>query len=440
VVVPAAPQVTGGARGIDAEFARLAAAIPGFAGMSYDERGTLTVYTTAAGAAGVAGAATPGADVAARLQALGGPMVESRLLRATAPGTGAAGGAGVVVQAATYDYLQLTDWKARLSSIFQIPGVVYLDIDESANRLRVAMAPGASDQRVRSLLRRAGVPSEAVLISRTSPISRVATLRDVLRPVPAGAQIVFPLPSLPGFVGICSIGFNARRRGEPGAEFFVTASHCSDVQGGNQGTRYYQPFPVRADPAVNAIAVEESDPEYGNPGGLCVYAGARCRLSDALLARYDAPNLSDFGTIARTTFGLQRIGSLIIDDARPRWRIVGEFAFPFQGEIANKVGRSSGFTSGPVVATCTDVGVDGTDIVQICQDIVFAGLRAGDSGAGVFVRAAPNSNDVFLTGVLWGGGTAENGATVFVLSSMENIEFELGPLTTSAIPLVAAAP
>ena len=321
-----------------------------------------------------------------------------------------------------------------MGGLFNIRGVVFTDIDEGQNRLQVGITPGASQRAIERALTRAGIPREAVSIRRTSPITKVKDLRDRFRPVPGGVQIFFPAPSEgPNAAFICSHGFNAQIEGRSGS-FFVTASHCSDIQGGNQQTRYFQPQPG---PTTPRIAVEFRDPEYGNPGGLCDdYQPARCRLSDALLARYNGDAQPHFGMIARTTFGLQRIGSLIIDEANPRWTIIGEFSFPFEGEVVHKVGRTTGWTRGPVIVTCADVGVNGTDIVQICQDIAMAGSRGGDSGAPVFERAG--GEFVFLTGILWGGGTF-GGAPVFVFSSMENIEHELGPLTTEAGAALASA-
>lgn len=409
-------------RGVDAEFTRLAKQVPGFGGMYYDRTGRLNVYMTGA----QAGAGARSTDVARSLRSLGGPAMQRRLKTS----------ATFVTQAAKYDYLQLQAYRARLKNVFNVRGVVYTDTDESANRLRIAIRPDAAERDVVRELARVGVPRDAVIISRSSPIERVKTLRDRFRPVPGGAQLVFPAASEgPGAFFVCSLGFNARLPGN-NREFFVTASHCSDIQGGNQDTPYYQPFP-RANPASNRIAFEFRDPRYGNPGGLCVYEGARCRLSDALLARYSNDNHSGFGTIARTTFALQRIGSLEIDPQHPRWQVVGELEFPFLGETVHKVGRSSGWTRGPVIGTCIDTGVNGTNIVQICQDFVLAGVRGGDSGSGVFELAGPNQ--ILLTGILWGGGTL-GGAPVFVFSSMENIEFELGPLTTSTGALMASAP
>lgn len=410
-------------RGIDAKFTRLARDIPGFGGMYFDKSGKLNVYVKSQ-----AGAAARGVDMVGRLRAVGDRAVQDRLRRS--PNVG--------IQEAKYDYAELQGWKSRLGKLFSVRGVVFTDIDEGRNRLGVGITSGASQRAVEQALARAGVPREAVIISRISPIKKLKTLQDRFRPVPGGVQLFFPAPSEgPGAAFICTLGFNARIPNRA-ANFFVTASHCSDIQGGNQHTDYFQPAP----PNANRIAEEFRDPQYGNPGGLCDdFPGFRCRLSDALLARYEGA-APQFGKIARTTFGLGRIGSLEIDQQNRRWDIVGEFEFPFLGETAHKVGRSSGWTRGPVIITCAEVGVSGTNIIQICQDIVLAGARPGDSGAPVFERGLDFGGppgDAFLIGVLWGGGDL-GGAPVFIFSAMENIEFELGPLATSANPLVAAAP
>jgi hypothetical protein len=74
-----------------------------------------------------------------------------------------------------------------------------------------------------------------------------------------------------------------------------------------------------------------------------------------------------------------------------------------------------------------NTGVSGTNIVQLCQTFVDAGVGGGDSGSNVF--QITSGSNVKLAGGLWGG----NGAgTMFVYSPFGNITRagELGPLTT----------
>jgi hypothetical protein len=403
------------AHGSDAEFARLAKQMPGFGGMYYDRTGKLTVYMKRSPAA-LRQSAT---DVVGRLRSLGSPTLQSRLGRTAA---------AAAVADAKYDFTELMTYKDRAHAAFVVKGVVYVDVDEGSNRIKVAITRQASQADVLRVLANAGVPREAVVFARTSVISPTKTLVQRFRPVPGGVQIEFPNVDDPRFVFICTLGFNAKVAAHPNVTYFVTASHCSEHQGGNESTPYSQPE-LRLNPAVDRIGIEVKDPGYGDPGGLC-FEGFRCRLSDALLARYDGNVNAQVGKIARTTFMLNRIGSIEIDPDHPRWNIVTEFPFPFLGETAHKVGSSSGWTAGPVEATCVDVLQSGSNIVKLCQDIVAAADRAGDSGAPVFERLGGNA--VALTGMLWGGGTDEVGQSVFVFSAMENIEFELGQLQTAA--------
>jgi hypothetical protein len=82
-----------------------------------------------------------------------------------------------------------------------------------------------------------------------------------------------------------------------------------------------------------------------------------------------------------------------------------------------------------VINTCVNTSVDGTNITQLCQTWVLAGVAGGDSGSPVFRRQG-TTNNVTLVGILWGGGVLSDGSTLYVFSPISNIEMELGALTT----------
>lgn len=108
--------------------------------------------------------------------------------------------------------------------------------------------------------------------------------------------------------------------------------------------------------------------------------------------------------------------------------IKAERADPIQGEVANKVGRTTGWTRGPTTGTCIDVLALGTNHIRLCQAIVSALVDGGDSGSSVFFRKGNQSN-VTLLGILWGGSVDETNPE-FVYSPMSGIERELGDLRT----------
>jgi hypothetical protein len=359
----------------------LARQVPGFGGFFFDPQGRPTIYLK---------------DVSHRAAAE----------RALTPYLDAKGGgtAALQVRRADYEWASLERWQNQASTeALAIPGTVWVDADEARNRVTIAMQRGASAAQVRAAVGRLGLPAAAVVIEEVEPIEQLATLRQRVRPVRGGLQINFP-----GF--LCTLGFNANRSGQ---RSFITNSHCTSVQGGVENTPYWQPTQSTASAQ---IGTEVADPSYGRPSG-CP-SGRRCRRSDAARVAYAGGIKRTLGAIARTT-GADN-GSVTISGS---FSITAEGS-PAVGQTANKVGRTTGWSSGAITNTCVHVNVSGTNITQLCQSIVSADVGPGDSGSPVFRRTGSGSN-VTLLGILWGGGTG-----VFVFSPISNIESELGALRT----------
>jgi len=363
------------------DLANLARAIPGFGGLFIDH-GVPTVYLT-----------NP-TDRTAMERALG-DFASSRGSTA----------AQIHVLQGRYSLQQLDHWTRQVTTdAFSIAGVVYTDLDEATNRVTVGVDRGSATPSVRSLAARLGIPAEAVVVKQTEPISFAATLRDQVTPVVAGLQINFS-----NF--LCSIGFNAVSGGQ---NSFLTASHCTDRQGGVEGTLYYQPL---ASTANSFIGTEVADPKYFRGSG-CP-KGHRCRFSDASREAYASGVPFTLGGIAQTSG--PNNGSLTIAGT---FHVTADGS-AIVGDVVNKIGRTTGWTQGVVSATCVTTGVSGSNIVQLCQTFVNAGVGGGDSGSDVFAQTG--GSNVTLLGILWGGNSS---GTQFVYSPISNIEQELGPLTT----------
>jgi hypothetical protein len=358
----------------------LARGIPGFGGFYVDDRGTPVVY-------------------------LKNAAERSNAERALAPFLRAQGIAAsqLRVLPARYDWAQLEGWFTRASAdVLALPGSVFVDADEASNRVTIGVERGAV-ARIRGIVARIGIPEAAVVVQETEPIRFAATLRNRVRPVVGGLQINFP-----GF--LCTLGFSAIRNSQ---NSFITNSHCTNRQGGTEGTPYWQPTQTAA-PA--RIGTEVHDPSYTRSKAGCPSARL-CRFSDASRAAYASGITFSLGRIARTT-GANN-GSVTISGS---FRITGEGSAAV-GQTVSKVGRTTGWTRGAVTNTCVNIGVDGTNIVQLCQNLVSARVGAGDSGSPVF----KGSTNVILAGILWGGNSS---GTQYAYSPMANIEQELGPLTT----------
>ena len=368
--------------------------VPGFGGFFLDANGEPTIYLAR------------GASRAPAERALGAYMAAHGL-----------SAAALHVREGQYGWQQLQRWQdAATDGAFSVNGTVYVDNDETTNRVRVGVENIGTAGQVRAAAARLGVPDDAVIVDQVEPIVQVASLQTfVFRPVQAGVQINFP-----GF--LCSVGFNATT--PAGEQSFITASNCTSKQGGVEDTPYYQPL-QSTDGTV--IAREVSDPVYtkgpGCPGGKV------CRYSDASRAAYTNDAYQGLGVIAQTT-GVNN-GSVTIsgsftitsDDCDGQTQHTGGCLAVNQQ--VSKVGRTTGWTSGRITNTCVSTGVQGSRIVQLCQTFVSAGVGSGDSGSDVF--QVLSGTNVMLAGVLWGGNSS---GTQFVFSPLGNVVRELGPLTT----------
>jgi hypothetical protein len=369
------------------DLALLAATIPEFGGL-YFEGGVPTVYLTDVGQRSKADAA---------LAALG----------------------TVRVLQGAYTYKQLDDWFQPVSrAALALPGVVVVDLDEAANRVFIGVEHATAAVAARAAAARLGLPAGAVVIEQVEPIHLAVGLRDGNQSATVGGLEI-------GFGNfVCTLGFNADRNGQ---RSFITNSHCTNTRGGSESTQYDQPF------GGSHIGQEVDDPQYWRSyswvGGLCPFM-KRCRWSDAARAAYVE------AAIATTAFAIAGTSgpNTCPPDALPgdaclviarHFHVSGELHSVVAGQVLNKVGRTTGWTSGIVNRTCANAAVAGTDIVLLCQASVQARSNKGDSGSPVFMRTI--SSGAALAGILWGGPAS---GTEFWFSKITYIEHELGALRT----------
>jgi hypothetical protein len=391
------------ASGLDAEYAGIAERARGFGGMFYDENGTLNVYLTEEGRQSPQRALD---EVAGSLQKRG----------RTAPSN-----SEIRILDASRDYVELVTLRSRMGNVLGVPGVVFTDIDEATNSLHLGVLESASVAQVQSALRDAGIPLDAVNIEITDPVVPVATLRDALNPLGGGLQIWRFIP--PGSASICTLGFNVRLLDDNEDRYFFTNSHCTEVRGEVTGTVYRQgPLSL----ATRTVAFEVADPPFFS----CQYPGYRCRWSDAALAQYYPDSLRPdlevkLGFIWRTTaHGTTAPATLETDDKG--FAINADRNFPIVGDVVDKIGRTTGWTRGPVTRTCVDTGVSGASppIAMLCQDFVNAAVNSGDSGSPVF-QPSGTKRDATLFGILWGGAGSS-----YVFSALGNIRAEFAAFRT----------
>ena len=311
----------------------------------------------------------------------------------------------IVFVQGNHTFAQLNDaFQRATQAAMPLAGAVFTDLDESQNQVVIGVDNAGAVSAFERVLLNAGLSADAFEVVVTEPIHAAATLRDKFDPTVGGIQIHFTQY-------VCTLGANANDGTE---RSFITNSHCTATQGGVEGTVYYQPT-SSVDGTV--IATEVEDPQYFK-GGVCP-RGKKCRYSDSSRAAYSAARSSTLGSIAITS-GANN-GSLTVTGTVS----VGGKGSVVLGQTVNKVGRTTGWTQGTVSRTCVNTGVQGSQVLQLCQNWVENSnaviVDGGDSGSSVWT----GSGTVTLVGLLWGGSSSGN---TFVYSPFNQVEQELGTL------------
>ena len=221
-----------------------------------------------------------------------------------------------------------------------------------------------------------------------------------------------------------------------GQRYALITSHCTFDFDGEVGSTAYQ----RNVDSRDVIGSVEVNPAWNVVHPMCGDT-ARCRYSDAALVRYtlaanDTPDRVIYPCSYSANPGVPgTIGTCgqtaTVDDAAT--------VFPSVGQPLQKVGRTTGWTVGLVIATCVyqpasyeEAGnpnrVNG---IALCADRVAANAGLGDSGAPVFYHPTLIGAAVVAPmGVLFAvsGSAVPLNETYYAFSRRQSIEAELGAL------------
>lgn len=379
---------------IDHHFGVVAKEIAGFGGAFFDKNGDLSVYLT-----------NPEDKDHAKKKLTEVFGAERLMSKAPEKGRGEdkrkfpAG--EIRVLQAQYSFDELEQWRQDTTDVLAIEGTVFTDVDESKNRIVIGISDSSIQPQVESTMAFYGVPREAVVVTLVEAPKPLSTLNDTIRPIKGGLGIGYD-------GGRCTEGPSVQYGGVLYSAF-LTASHCSNVFGGTDGTSYTQGYAY--------VGYEYIDPQFfgWNPFNELTYGcpwGWSCRLSDVSLVSADWAQ-TRLGRIAQPTLWN---GSTTINPNAPEFTITSEEANPLIGQELDKVGAGTGWTYGVLRGTCQNIVVSGH--VLLCQNRVEAlsGTIAlgGDSGAPVFHWSW--SNNVALVGVL-----SQGNSTSYWYSPMNNI-------------------
>jgi len=257
---------------VDDAFSAVAEVLPSFGGLSYDAAGNIQVFMR------------PPYDEAQTVAVLTEFLTE----RSSPYESKSFQWRFVTAQ---YTWPELLAIRRAVSPLTVTSGFVYLDADESNNRVTIAVSNAEAERYIRSAITVSGIDERAIGFIRLGPMVPMTTLRERIRPIPAGFVTGWQYP---GISSECTHGFNVRRAPDDGYIYFLMNDHCSGARATVDGTTYYQPY---TGPLQDVIGTEVVDPGYfDNNSDPACEVGFVCRYSDANLVRYSV-SASGFGDL-----------------------------------------------------------------------------------------------------------------------------------------------
>jgi hypothetical protein len=289
----------------------------------------------------------------------------------------------VEVRQAQFSFSELVTWQGRLSSVAKDLGsFATIDADETANRVHLTVPAATPRAAISAVLQKAAIPPKAVTVSFfKGGMSLDGGLRGTYRPTAGGIQIKPDYESNANWV--CTLGYNVTAG--DGLSYFLTASHCADAylnrdlwQSPPTGESWYQPCCSSG----NKLGVITINQPWNDTAYPCTVTN--CTSADAMLVKYDA-GISSPKKIAKTSaIGTgNNIGNY---DNVVGYLTVNSITAPWPLTVVSKIGRTTGWTAGPITQTCINwyATVHGQQIEETCVQEVQARAEGGDSGAPVF--------------------------------------------------------
>ena len=323
----------------------------------------------------------------------------------------------VVERVVAYSFIELARHRARLRALFAVDEVVSLAVDEEFNRVVIGLEDPAAKAAVLALVTELAVPVEVISFSQEKRVKMLGLSSGESPPHPitlGGAGRLdksIPDGRLRGGYQVeaeggkkCTLGFTAVL--DNGGLVFFSNSHCSRIPWQTDFGGWGQPD------SSSLVGVEVGDPPvrrcWKRWGGI-IPIRVDCRDSDASMIAVNTGVSIALGEIGRTrkrhqdcTLGLPSsvdYCDIFIDPENPALFITYTRYSSDKGDVLDKIGHASGWTSGSVTETCKDVRGD-TGVVVECADEVDFSVTWGDSGGPVFKYLG--SGSVQFRGIVFG--------------------------------------
>ncbi|WP_162865739.1 hypothetical protein [Deinococcus wulumuqiensis] len=303
-----------------------------------------------------------------------------------------------------------------------------LYIDQARNKVVLSVANESKLTQLKNWVRSAGIPDTAVDIS-VAPIVAEKPLTGLFRPPLGGVDIN----------NDCTLGTNVRYNGfingTQSPQGFLTAAHCTPTIGAKdsnfaiqQGgyTVGYEQLDPPLRPATDSICANDTT---GKP--------YECRFSDVAFATYNI--VSNVGRIARPTEFNNNLDVPTVNGEDAYYTVKDTVGRPAVDTIVTKIGHTTGFTKGKVVASQVDFNVSNPSSGQTYT--VIGGVKVyrlsdtytlsdgGDSGGPWFIRSATASDtNVTLVG-FHTSGDGDGPGTYAHFSAIAGVQKDFGTAT-----------
>lgn len=363
-----------GSRGIEDVILRLDSAAGGVGGLFADEDGALVVTLTPSGSGAAAREFLVNGIGAQR-----GPLMKrDGTLRAMRE------------RHASYRFSELVAYHDAIIELLPaVDGMVSIDANERRNKVVIGVTDQQAATHVRNRIQELGLPQDAFAFTRVRSVREAASIRDHFRPTGGGMQIRVRHDVASNSWTTCTLGFNVYKHLEE--RYALTAGHCS---GQNFGTNHFVSNPAEGSSSKRIGYVADLPSAYFCGGMLSV-----CRDVDVLRIRYYS-SISSPGRVIHTIASggpfapgtLNRVSGQVwqMEEAPQTWA-------PADGDTVHKVGRTTGWTHGPIVTSCETWMVN--YVMNVCQARVLAYADAGDSGAPVVLAL---DGKYYPVGIIWG--------------------------------------
>lgn len=299
-------------------------------------------------------------------------------------------------------FANLYAWKISLRKDVLRTGIAdELYIDQNRNKLMVSVANESKLAQLRDWLKSSRIPDAALEISIT-PVVAEKALTGLFRPPLGGVEIN-------NINKNCTIGANVRYNGfingTQSPQGFLTAAHCTPTIGMKDSN-----FAIQQ--GGYTVGYEQLDPPLRSAtDSVCANdttgAANPCRFSDVAFATYNIA--SNVGRIARPTEFNNNLDVPTANGEDAYYTVKDTVGRPAVDTIVTKVGRTTGFTKGKVVASQVDFNVNNPSSGQTYT--VIGGVKVyrlsdtytlsdgGDSGGPWFIRSTTASDtNVTLVG------------------------------------------